>query len=109
MADCRSRRGERVKNIPEGRGLPPAGATSHPLKLFDNDGCIATSVVEFLFCFEQILPQIVVVRMDELVDTFGGLLVYRAVGVDVHIGGLGKIRNPAWARVAAPRGGVSRS
>jgi len=47
--------------------------------------------------------------MDELVDEFSGLLAYRTVGVDVHIGGLGKIRNPAWARVAAPHGRVSRS
>ena len=36
--------------------------------------------------------------MHELVDEFSGLLAYRAVGVDMNVGGLGKIRYTAEAR-----------
>ena len=86
------------KSVPERRGPPPPDAALHLLELFRNDGCIASSLVKFLFCLEQILLRVVmVVRMHKLVDEFGGLLAYGAFGVDVNVGGLGEMRYAAWA------------
>ena len=47
---------------------------------------------------------VMVMRMDKLVDEFGGLLAYRAVGIDEDVGGLGD--SHVWT--AASRGGMDR-
>jgi hypothetical protein len=95
VTDCRS--------VPEGRWSPPPYTGLHLLELFRDNRRVVICFVEFLARFEQVvLRMVMVMRMDELMDEFGGPLAYRAVGVDEDVGGLGD--SYVWA--AAPRGGM---